>query len=129
MSGKRKLFCLNVEQKKEICVYHNNNPGKTQNEIAVVFSAKFGDTVSRRSMGDILANKQKWMDAVIQAIPTKKLKCAKHETLEEALQIWFANARSQNVILTDAILREKAKKFGKEFGIIEAEFKYSNGWL
>jgi hypothetical protein len=129
MSGKRKLFCLNVEQKKEICAYHLQNPEKTQKQIADVFSAKFDNVVSRRTVGDILANKQKWIDFVVQGNPAKKLKCAKHSSLEEALQIWFANARSQNVVITDAILREKAKKFGSLLSINETDFQYSNGWL
>jgi len=49
MSLKRKLFCPNAEQKKEICVYHANNSNKSQQDIAYFFSVKFGQPVSRRS--------------------------------------------------------------------------------
>jgi len=43
------------------------------------------------------------------------------------LQIWFMMARSQNVIINDAVLREKAKQFGSELDV--TDFQYSNGWL
>ena len=32
-----------------------------------------------------------------------------------------------NIVVTDAVLREKAKQFGAEFSI--GDFRYSNGWL
>jgi len=36
-------------------------------------------------------------------------------------------ARSQNVVISDAVLREKAKQFGSELDV--TDFQYSNGWL
>ena len=125
MSLKRKLFCLNAEQKKEICIYHTNHSSKTQLEISSVFSAKFSETVSRRSVGDIIACKEKWMQN--QGPNSKKLRLGQHSNLDSALHLWFATARSQNAVITDALLREKAKHFGNELGI--TEFQYSNGWL
>jgi hypothetical protein len=50
-----------------------------------------------------------------------------HKDMESALYLWFTNARAQNIIITDDILREKAKRFGNELGI--TEFGYSNGWF
>jgi len=47
--------------------------------------------------------------------------------MESALQIWFTTARSQNVIITDAVWRDKAKQFGSELGI--TDFQYSNASL
>ena len=47
--------------------------------------------------------------------------------LEDALWLWGANKRVQNVALSDEIVRSKAKYFGKELGI--TEYSYSNGWL
>jgi len=44
-----------------------------------------------------------------------------------AQQLWISSARSQNVVVTDAILREKAKNYGCDLGI--DDFQYSNGWL
>ncbi|KAK6966061.1 tigger transposable element-derived protein 4 [Biomphalaria glabrata] len=127
--AKRKIFCLNVEQKREICMYHIENPGKTQKEIAEVFSAKFGDVVGRRTIGDILANMQRWMIEVTHSGSAKRLRCAKYGRLEEALQLWYADARMTNPVISDSVLREKAKEIGSELGIDDPKFQYSNGWL
>jgi hypothetical protein len=84
MSGKRKLFALNADQKREICVYHGNNPSKTQQEIANVFSVRFGHPVSRRNVGDILADKSKWLDNA-NSNNVKRVRLGKHADLESAL--------------------------------------------
>ena len=118
---------MTADQKREICVYHSNNSNKSQQDIASFFTAKFGQPVSRRSVGDILSDKQKWMEYATAASASKKLRSGRHSELESALQIWFTTARSQNVVITDAVLREKAKQFGSELSI--TEFQYSNGWL
>ena len=55
MSAKRKLFALNRDQKREICVYHGNNASKTQQDIAALFTVRYGHPVSRQTVGDILA--------------------------------------------------------------------------
>ena len=65
---------------------------------------------------------------MIQMItPRKRHRSAMHKDMESALYLWFTNARAQNIIITDDILREKAKRFGNELGI--TEFGYSNGWF
>ena len=125
MSSKRKLFTLDCEQKREICVYHENNTSKTQQDIANLFTVRFGHPVSRRTVGDILADKTKWLDSV--GSNSKRVRLGKHAELESAIQVWFSSARSQNVVITDAILREKAKHFGSDLKI--DDFQYSNGWL
>ena len=127
MAVKRKIFCLNSEQKKEICVYHSNNQSKTHKDIADVFSVRFNQPVSRRTVSDILAAKEKWMDVSCNCNASKKQRLGKHQDLEAALQVWFASSRSQNVVITDAVLREKAKQFGADLGV--TDFQYSNGWL
>ena len=126
MAEKRKLFCLTSEQKKEICVYHTNNSTRSQQDIATLFSEKFGQPVSRRTVGDIIANKEKCMRRDVSN-DSKKIRSGQHSNLETVLQLWFATARSQNAVITDAVLREKAKQFGNELGI--TGFQYSNGWL
>jgi len=126
MASKRKLFSLSCEQKREICVYHGNNLCKTQQEIADLFSTRFARTVSRRTVGDILANKTNWLNRG-SSLDVKRVRLGKNAELESALQFWFSSARSQNVVITDAVLREKAKQFGKDLAV--ENFQYSNGWL
>ena len=65
---------------------------------------------------------------MIQMItPRKRHRSAMHKDMESALYLCFINARAQNIIIMDDILREKAKSFGNELGI--TEFRFSNGWL
>ena len=125
MAGKRKLFCLDAKQKREICVYHANNESKTQQEIADVFSVRFCQPVSRRSVGDIISAKEKWLDCDVSSL--KKQRSGKNAELEAALQLWFSSTRAQNAVITDAVLREKAKQYGADLGI--TDFSYSNGWM
>ena len=50
---------------------------------------------------------------MIQMItPRKRHRSAMHQDMESALYLWFTNARAQNIIITNDILREKAKRFG-----------------
>ncbi|XP_025103782.1 tigger transposable element-derived protein 4-like [Pomacea canaliculata] len=125
MSRKRRLFCLTVEQKREICVFHDQNPSKTQKEIADIFTRRFGQPVSRRTVGDILSGKPKWL--ANQSRDAKRLRQGKHAELEDALHLWFASASAQNVVVTDAALRDTARQIGAELGV--DDFQYSNGWL
>ena len=86
MATKRKLACLTAEQKKEICVFHGNNSNKKQQEIADILSARLDQTVSRRTVGDIVAEKQKWLDCC-HSSSSKKIRAGKHVEMEAALQI------------------------------------------
>ncbi|XP_055863545.1 uncharacterized protein LOC129922277 isoform X4 [Biomphalaria glabrata] len=128
-TAKRKLFSLNVEQKREICIYHIENPGKTQKQIAEFFCAKFGEVVGKRTIGNILANIQLWMNQVTHPGSAKRLRYAKYGRLEEALQLWYADARMTNLEISDSVLKEKAKEIGSELGMDDLKLKYSNGWL
>ena len=126
MSNKRKLLNLTADQKNELCVYASNNRNRTQQGITNYFTAKFGHPVNRRTVSDILVQKEKWQ-SINYGNNKKKLRAGMHEKLEEALQLWFNTVRSQNAVVTDAILRDKAKTFGKQLNI--TDFQYSNGWL
>ena len=57
----------------------------------------------------------------------KRHRSAHHGDMEKALFLWFSQTRTDNIPVTDDILREKAKKIGEDLGI--TDFKFSNGWL
>lgn len=50
-----------------------------------------------------------------------------HE-LERCLFVWFCQAQLE-IVITDAILIEKAQQFGEMLGINDQAFKYSKGWV
>ena len=128
-NNKRARKILTVLQKKEICIFSDQNPAKSQNEIAIHFSTVFECDVKRRTVGDIIADKKRWLssDAINNLPAAKYARKAKHANLETVLFNWFAAIRSQNIPVTEVILTEKAKAIGAQLGI--TEFSYSSGWL
>ena len=123
-SRKRKRIVLEPSRKSEIVKYANEHPKASQQDVANYFSVLWDYPVNRRTVGDILARREKWQEA---DSTVKAARPPKEPQLEDALFMWFKNARAQNVILTDAILRVKAQQFGNDMGI--TNFTYSNGWL
>lgn len=100
---------LDCDLKQAVCVYHENNMSKTQQDIANLFTVRFGHPINRQTVRDILGDKTEWLDGVGSS--SKHICLGKHAELGSALQVWFSSTRSQNVVITDAILREKVKQF------------------
>jgi hypothetical protein len=124
LSLKRKHNLLDDNQKCEIISYAKENPKLTQ-QIADNFTIKW-DLPIKRTVGDIL-NKKEFHESDNEGSPSsKRHRSGLNADMEQCLYLWFANARSKNVPLTDEILKEKAKHFGDETGVTD---KYSNGWL
>jgi hypothetical protein len=98
---------------------------KLTQQIADNFTIKW-DLPIKRTVGDIL-NKKEFHESDNEGSPSsKRHRSGLNADMEQCLYLWFANARSKNVPLTDEILKEKAKHFGDETGVTD---KYSNGWL
>jgi hypothetical protein len=53
---------------------------------------------------------------------------AKHAQMEEALYVWFRQMQGRDMLLTEEIIREKAKQIGAQLNVPEC-FGYSAGWL
>ena len=101
------------------------NPKMTQDDLARFASAKFGLSLGRSTVSDILKESDKWI-ATAAGSQTKK-RAPKHEQLEEALFLWFGQARNAHLPLSEKILIEQAQNFGIALGI--ENFSYSRGWL
>lgn len=131
MDGKRKRTELKIEQKREICLYKERNPSASQEEIARHFNREWDTGMSRRMIGDILTQKNKWTveKCVVGGARSepKRMRNAENVELEKALFLWFTQMRCKHAVLTDAILTEKARYFGDLLGV--KDFKYSTGWL
>ena len=117
---------ISISQKQEVLKYQSDNPKASQQSVGNHFSVVWRCEVKRRTVGDMLQNRDKWLAQDCEP-GAKKLKTAKHSDLEETLFLWFSNVCDKNGIITDDILREKAKELGEEFNI--NDFTYSNGWL
>ena len=73
--------------------------------------------------------KEKWLSEETSRTGTIRKRAAKFDDLEKCLFEWANQIINKNGTLTDEILKEKAKFFGTELGVIDDEFSYSNGWL
>ncbi|UYV84209.1 K02A2.6-like [Cordylochernes scorpioides] len=93
---------------------------RPQNEIGERFS------LPRTTVRDILTQAEKWENYTVGS--SKRQRVEKFSDLEDALSNWFAQKRANNIIITDDLLREKAKKLGEQLAVPE-NFAYSSGWL
>jgi hypothetical protein len=121
--GKRAV--LSVGEKKNVCAYKEQNPSASQQNIADYFSQLWGKPISRRCVGDILSEKEKWENERCESV--KRLKGAKHEDLEDALIIWIGQVNARNGTATDGVIKQQAKVIGQRMGV--KNFVYSSGWL
>ncbi|UYV68101.1 hypothetical protein LAZ67_5003065 [Cordylochernes scorpioides] len=118
-SQKRKRESITIE-KKEICQLARNNPTMSKNEIGKRFS------LPPITVRDILTQAEKWENYTVGS--SKRQRVGKFRDLEDALFNWFTQKRANNIIITDDLLREKAKKLGEHLDVPE-NFAYSSGWL
>lgn len=61
-------------------------------------------------------------------VSTKKMRKSVHADVDQALLKWFAQKRLDNVIISTAVLKQKAEEFGKNFNNTK-EFLCSESWV
>ncbi|KAJ6557384.1 centromere binding protein B [Mycena vulgaris] len=118
---KQRLF--NVDR-KDICLYHKENPTARQEDIARIYG------VERSTISKILKNKTKWLNVPAD----ENLRIAKHRPskfpeIEEDMVKWLLECRDTNTVLSDSMIRNKAKEVARDLGIPEERFKASSGWI
>lgn len=119
----RKQRLFNVDR-KAICVYHQENPNARQEDIA----ARYG--VERSTISKILKHKTKWMNVPEDDdMRVAKHRPSKFPEVEEELVNWLVQMKQQNTLLTDALIRNKAKETARNLQIPEERFKASSGWV
>jgi len=79
----------------------------------------------------ILLQKAKWKTILETKNSNKvfKYKPVKFPVFDHAINIWVGNVMEGGVILTNLLIKEKAKIFAEAFGIQESQINFSNGWL
>ncbi|KAK3596667.1 hypothetical protein CHS0354_038900 [Potamilus streckersoni] len=126
LDGRRTRNLLTHSQKREIAHYSSENSNKSHQTIADHFSALWKTTVKRRTVADILKNKEVWEDETLSPF-RKKMRTPKYADLERELVKWYSHLCKLNINVTDEALRRKAKTIGEEMNI--TGFSYSNGWI
>ncbi|KAL5512805.1 hypothetical protein ACEPAG_3071 [Sanghuangporus baumii] len=115
---------LQNRQRKEICQYFMENPNSRQEDIA----ARWG--VERSTVSKILKNKHRWLavsesDDTVQA----KHRPPKFATIELHMQSWLVECRESKTVISDAMIRARARELARELDIPEDKFKASAGWV
>ena len=126
-STKLRRTQFTAAEKKELIAYKMDHPDATQVEIANHFTIKWGKSVGRSTVSDILRDSGKWLSIPTENNKSKRLRSAKHEDLENSLCLWMADVRAHNAFIDTQMLLEKAKMLGAKLNI--DRFQYSNGWL
>ena len=62
-------------------------------------------------------------------LKAKRLKTAKDVSLDDSLDEWFVQARSEGLPISGPILKAQAEKFDKQINGETSQFKAINGWL
>ncbi|KAG0438280.1 Tigger transposable element-derived protein 4 [Dictyocoela muelleri] len=85
-------------------------------------------SVSRRCICDILKNKEKILLNYFNHNETScRIRPKKYNALDEKLRQWIKIAINSNLILTEDMIKMKAKNFAEQLKI--EDFDATNGWL
>ena len=125
----QKRTAISDEIKYDICNYQTKNPNISHENIAIHFNQLHNLDIKRSTISKILKEKERWLSIENASTSTYKHREVKYPLLEQALSIWVKQAISKGMILSDIILREKAKDFAKDLNIEENSIGFSNGWL
>lgn len=143
LSGRKqsKKTRLSNLDRRNICIFALQNPGHKQEDIANRFS------VERSTVSKILKQKERWLSvSVTEQYEVIKLRYSllllttrvpiltfvrpsKFPDLEYRLAEWVETVSKDGVVLSDALLRSKAREIGNAVGYTLDKFKASSGWL
>ena len=110
MATKRPRESKTTEEKRAICAYAQNKPAMTKVDLAYHFGIK------RTTLYEILKKAEAYQDNTANG-KAKRRRLGMHEQLEEALFQWFTQKRANNLVITDDLLKEKARDIGQQIGM------------
>ncbi|CAB5390911.1 unnamed protein product [Rhizophagus irregularis] len=117
---------ISDEIKYEIYNYQIKNPNISHENIAIYFNRLHNINIKRPTISKILKDRERWLSITNNTSSTYRHREVKYPSLEQALSIWVKQALSKNMILSDNILREKAKEFAQDLNIAENAIGFSN---
>ena len=120
---------LSESQKREFCLYARQNDKLTRKEYVNWIERQWGIRVDDSTITRILKKSEEVLNAELTQPNAKRHKSVTVPELELALKEFVLVYQDNTVILTDAILTEKAKQLADGFGIPDETLKFSAGWL
>ncbi|XP_058877789.1 tigger transposable element-derived protein 6-like [Acipenser ruthenus] len=124
---KRTRTAIPANVKREICLFHEQNPKASRDCVIRHVFKGHRLALGRSTISDILKEKEKWLFRLPTDTSTKA-RTPQQQRLEDALFLWFSEARARAMPVSDEILITKAKSVGERLGVPET-FSYSVGWL
>ena len=127
---KQHRSAISDELRHQICEWSEANKNKRHVDVADHFNEMYPSlNIDRSTITKILSQKNKWKDINAEDSQTFRHKEVKFPPLEHAMSLWVENAIAGGVILTDLLIKEKAKIFAEALNIQEEDLSFSNGWL
>lgn len=122
---KHKKQRLCNKERKDICEYAEKNPNARQEDMAVLWK------VERSTVSKILKHKEKWLRLPQDSYNTtiSKHRNSKFPEIEADLEPWLNECHNQQIAITDALIRNKAKEVAQKRNISDDKFKASSGWI
>ncbi|KAG8826816.1 hypothetical protein FRC19_007384 [Serendipita sp. 401] len=115
---------LRNSDRKDMCLYYEQNPTARQEDIA----AKFG--VERSTVSKVLKQKALWLSIEDEdELKIAKRRPTKFPEIETAVLRWVQERFAMGESVTDQNIREQAKQAAHQLGIGEELFKASGGWI
>jgi hypothetical protein len=118
---------LTDSQKYELCLYANENK-KTRSDYIDWVEQKWDVRIDKSTVTRILKTKEKRLSSDQINSTQKRHKSVTFPELELALKE-FILSYQHRIILSDAILIEKAKLLARGLGVPENTLLFSSGWL
>ncbi|KAG0439476.1 Tigger transposable element-derived protein 6 [Dictyocoela muelleri] len=121
---KRNTF-LTIKEKHSLIKFKKENPKFTQEEIVKWICKNFDKSINRTTVSKIL-KKFKCTDNFFSH--QKKQRTVKFTELENKLLTWFID-NEMFTVLTDSMIKEKARDIANELNIGPDVLQFSDGWL
>ena len=133
-SPKRSRSAISDNIKQQICVYATKpeNKNKNQQQIADYFNQQNQNLqIDRSTISKILGKKAKWLAVTSTPASSKTFhhREVKYSQIKIALGLWVENANSNNLAVSEILLKEKAFFFAQELNIPHDKISFSNGWI
>ncbi|KAG8797881.1 hypothetical protein FRC17_007629, partial [Serendipita sp. 399] len=115
---------LRNSDRKDMCIYYEQNPSARQEDIA----ARFG--VERSTVSKVLKQKALWLSIEDEdELKIAKRRPTKFPEIEATVLQWVQERFAAGESVTDQNIREQAKLAAQQLGIGEELFKASGGWI
>jgi DDE superfamily endonuclease/Tc5 transposase DNA-binding domain/Fission yeast centromere protein N-terminal domain len=128
---KKQRNAITNAQKITLRSQHHSEPGMSYRELATWFEDKYDRKINLSSISRILSPHFAFLDNLQGQHPLngKRHRPENWPELEQALSEWVRRAKNQNMILSQEILRQKAKQFWPDIYPGKEPPQLSNGWL